>query len=189
MSATRSKVMSRIRGKDTQPELLLQRALRGSGYRFRKNAKTPAGRADLLARNGDVRLAVFIDGCFWHGCPEHYVPPRTRVDFWAAKLAGNVARDQRQTAMLEALGWRVVRVWEHQALVDPAATAVFIARALARKPRRLADWRVARVEWLESSMTLERRHLQSLHEPGKSRTEERLRKTDKTRALGEARRR
>jgi len=69
------------------------------------------GRPDVVFPG--PKVAVFIDGCFWHGCPEHYVRPRSRTEFWAEKLAQNVARDRRQTLALEAQGWRVVRVWEH----------------------------------------------------------------------------
>ena len=70
-----------------------------------------------------TRVAVFLDGCFWHGCPEHTRPPRTNEEWWAAKLRGNVVRDRETDARLEAAGWRVVRVWEHEP-ADVAAARV-----------------------------------------------------------------
>ena len=111
MGMTRSENMARIHSSDTRPEVILRHALWRAGLRYRLNAKTPSGRADLVFRRG--QLAVFVDGCFWHGCPDHYVRPRNREHFWAKKLRENVARDRRQTVTLEALGWRVYRIWEH----------------------------------------------------------------------------
>jgi len=67
------------------------------------------------------RVAVFVDGCFWHGCPEHQRKPRSNVDYWKPKLDANVARDRRVDAALLAAGWRVVRVWEHEDPADAAA--------------------------------------------------------------------
>jgi DNA mismatch endonuclease (patch repair protein) len=72
------------------------------------------------------RVAVFIDGCFWHGCPEHYVPPKTRAEFWQAKITGNVERDIETTRRLTEAGWSVLRYWEHQ---DPESVAADIAVA------------------------------------------------------------
>ena len=68
-----------------------------------------------------ARIAVMIDGCFWHGCPAHYVEPKTRTEFWASKIAGNMARDVETTALLEAAGWLVLRFWEHESLDDVLA--------------------------------------------------------------------
>ena len=93
-----------------------------------------------------TRVAVFIDACFWHGCPDHYVRPRTGADFWSAKLNDNVTRDARQTKALEALGWRVCRFWEHQLWEDLDACVARV-RAAAQAPvwRRTRSWRVFRV--------------------------------------------
>ena len=94
----------------------------------------------------EPQSAVFVDGCFWHGCPDHYVRPRTKNEFWDAKLKENVDRDRRQTVELTQLGWRVVRVWEHQvweelddtveAIVVLAVHEVQTAHAVASGPCR-----------------------------------------------------
>ena len=107
--AERSRMMSRIRGRNTRPERRLRQALWAAGLRYRKHAKTPVGRPDLVFVG--PRVAVFVDGCFWHGCPRHYVRPRSRTDFWSRKLRENVDRDRRQTLELHVRGWTVVRIW------------------------------------------------------------------------------
>src|SRR4051794_31349953 len=104
--------MSRIRGANTTPELIVRRGLWKCGLRYRLHAKTPGGKADIVVPS--AKFALFIDGCFWHGCPEHYVRPGSRNEFWDAKLRENVDRDRRQTLKLDAEGWTVVRVWEHE---------------------------------------------------------------------------
>jgi DNA mismatch endonuclease (patch repair protein) len=107
--------MSRIRGRDTKPELFLRRALWRQGFRYRLDAKLP-GKPDMafLGR----KAVVFVDGCFWHGCSEHGVKPKTNASFWAKKLARNCERDREVRAMLEAQGWTVIRVWEHEVRAD-----------------------------------------------------------------------
>lgn len=111
--------MSRIRGTDTQPELALRRALWRAGARYRLRQKLP-GKPDLTFRAS--RVVVFIDGCFWHGCPEHQTQPKTNADFWKTKIGANVARDVQVNAILGAEGWTVLRFWEHE--VDTALDAV-----------------------------------------------------------------
>lgn len=109
---TRSRMMSGIRGKDTRPELLLRRALHARGFRFRLHAKTVTGRPDLVLPKH--RVAVFVHGCFWHrheGC-RFASTPATRPEFWAAKFAANIRRDQKVLATLSDEGWRVAIVWE-----------------------------------------------------------------------------
>ena len=108
---TRSENMSRIRSRNTKPELQLRRALWAEGCRYRLHYDLP-GRPDVVFL-GD-RLAVFVDGCFWHGCPIHYSAPRTREDFWKSKLRKNVTRDFTADDALVSAGWRVIRVWEHE---------------------------------------------------------------------------
>jgi DNA mismatch endonuclease (patch repair protein) len=103
-----------MKGANTRPEILLRSELWRMGLRYRKNYKAVEGKADLVFPKG--RVAVFVDGCFWHGCPEHYVRPKSHVDFWASKIVENVLRDRRQTLALENRGWRVLRVWEHEVL-------------------------------------------------------------------------
>lgn len=109
----RSQLMARVRQSGTQPEIALRRALwnKGLRYRLRTGSRLP-GRPDILFVG--ARVAVFVDGCFWHGCPEHGTQPKTRTEFWAAKIARNRERDEEVNAALVAMGWRVVRIWEHQ---------------------------------------------------------------------------
>jgi DNA mismatch endonuclease, patch repair protein len=117
----RRAVMSRIKGANTKPETLLRKALWSLGVRYRLGTRIGRVRPDLVFKK--ARLAIFVDGCFWHGCPDHYTPPRSRARFWAKKLKENVERDIRQTFELERAGWRVLRIWEHQLEKDPLETA------------------------------------------------------------------
>ena len=107
----RSRNMSRIRGRDTRPELLLRRGLHAAGFRYRLHDRRLPGRPDIVLPKH--RAVVQVHGCFWHGhdCPMFRLPA-TRPEFWAAKIAGNRERDRRTAAALEALRWRVLTVWE-----------------------------------------------------------------------------
>lgn len=100
----------------TSPELRLRSALHRLGLRFRKDLRIVANghavRPDVVFTK--ARVAVFCDGCFWHGCPEHGTSPRINADYWGPKLARNRERDQRNDAFLRASGWEVIRVWEHE---------------------------------------------------------------------------
>lgn len=110
--ATRSRMMSGIRGKDTKPELLVRKYLHAQGLRFRLHVKNLPGKPDIVLSK--YRAIVFVHGCFWHhheGC-KYATMPSSRVDYWTNKLSDNVARDQYQSAALERLGWRVFVVWE-----------------------------------------------------------------------------
>lgn len=103
------------RARDTEPELALRRVLHAAGLRYRVDHAPLAGlrrRADLVFTRR--RVAVFVDGCFWHSCPEHGNQPRTNEKWWAAKLARNRNRDADTDAQLRAAGWEVVRIWEHE---------------------------------------------------------------------------
>lgn len=117
-------------GKDTGPEVALRSALHRAGLGFRKDVRMVVEgvrvRPDVVF--GRAQLAVFVDGCFWHGCPEHGEMPASNREFWEAKIGGNRERDQRQTAVLEDAGWTVLRVWEHES-VDDALTRVIAALA------------------------------------------------------------
>lgn len=123
---TKSEQMSRIRRSETGPELSLRRALWRRGARYRLRSSLP-GTPDLIFVN--ARIAIFVDGCFWHGCPRHYTAPRTNADFWQRKIATNCARDRRVDDELRAAGWRPVRIWEHEIKVDVdrAVDSVFAA--------------------------------------------------------------
>jgi DNA mismatch endonuclease, patch repair protein len=103
------------RRRDTAPEVALRSALHRLGLRFRVDARPVPSvprRADVVLR-GD-RVAVFLDGCFWHGCPVHFRPPVTNAEYWTAKIAGNRARDSSTDALLRAACWTIVRIWEHE---------------------------------------------------------------------------
>lgn len=120
---TRSEIMASVGTADTGPELRLRRALWARGLRYRLGSDLP-GRPDLVFPG--ARLAVFVDGCFWHGCPWHYTAPAGSWEFWAAKLRGNVERDLRVDAALRASGWAPLRVWSH-ALADVDGVVAAIA--------------------------------------------------------------
>jgi DNA mismatch endonuclease (patch repair protein) len=167
MVLTRSQQMSRIRGKNTSPELLLRKALFHLGLRFRVHYATAAGKVDIAFCG--QRLAVEVDGCFWHGCPDHYVAPKSSMTFWRAKLRENVARDRRQTLALVKDGWRVIRVWEHEVEWDPAAVANRILNACRLKPvQQTLDWRLDSVKRLKDGREL--RILSDLTVPERTRT-------------------
>jgi DNA mismatch endonuclease (patch repair protein) len=131
----RSAIMRSVRSRDTGPEMVLRRALWASGMRYRVHARIARTRPDLSFPG--ARVAVFVDGCFWHGCPRHYGLPKSNVGFWTAKLAGNVERDTRDRLRLETAGWVVLRVWQCeikediQAVVRRINEAVLQARVLS----------------------------------------------------------
>lgn len=177
---SRSEQMARIRGQHTRPERILRSALWRVGLRYRLQAATPVGKPDLVFQKKHV--AVFVDGCFWHGCPEHYVRPRSRDQFWAAKLAENVARDREQTLALEELDWNVIRVWEHE-VYEALDEAVWRVQATVRGKllRRSLDWRVVRVAVLDPARNRERRYLEQLRSPDSKKVEDGRRVTAKWR--------
>ena len=120
--------MTSNRGRDTAPELALRRAVHGLGLRYRVDATPVPGlrrRADMVFAGPTV--AAFLDGCFWHGCPEHFPVAKTNAVYWAEKVEKNMSRDRDTDERLEAAGWHVVRVWEHE---DPAEAAQRIAAAV-----------------------------------------------------------
>lgn len=109
------RTMQANRSRDTGPELAVRRLLHARGLRYRVAARPVQG----VRRTADIvfpraRVAVYIDGCYWHGCPEHYVQPRSHVEYWTAKVAKNRARDVETNALLEEAGWTVLRFWEHE---------------------------------------------------------------------------
>lgn len=119
----------RMPSRDTKPELALRRELHRLGLRYRVGTAPLPG----LRRRADVvftrrRIAVFVDGCFWHRCPDHGTQPKNNPNWWRAKLDRNVERDRHTDAALLAAGWHVVRVWEHE---DPSAAAAAIAAQVA----------------------------------------------------------
>ena len=111
-SRRRSEMMSRIRGKDTVPELIVRRVAHRMGLRFRLHRRDLPGRPDLVFPRH--LLAVFVHGCFWHrhGRCRYAYTPKSRIAFWTKKFADNVARDRRNEDALRDLGWRVLVIWE-----------------------------------------------------------------------------
>ena len=120
--------MQANRGRDTTPELAVRRLVHAAGLRYRVDARPLARvnrRADLVFAR--AKVAVFIDGCFWHGCPEHHTVARTNAEFWAEKVARNRERDAETVRLLTSGGWTVIRAWEHE---EPAAVAERIVAAV-----------------------------------------------------------
>jgi DNA mismatch endonuclease (patch repair protein) len=114
-------VMRANRRRDTRPELAVRQRLHALGLRYRVACRPLPDRrwtADVVFTR--VRVAVFIDGCYWHGCPEHFSPPRTNTSYWGPKIERNKARDAQVDAALDAAGWIVVRAWEHEPASDVA---------------------------------------------------------------------
>ena len=111
----RRRNMQANRRRDTKPELALRSALHREGYRYRCDLRIdlPAGRVRPDVVFTRQKVAVFVDGCFWHCCPVHGAQPKVNQSYWSPKLGANVERDRRNTSALETEGWRVVRIWEH----------------------------------------------------------------------------
>ncbi|MGW5740260.1 very short patch repair endonuclease [Amycolatopsis sp. NPDC003861] len=126
--------MSRQKSRNTQVELALRKALHAAGLRYRIHRRPVSG----VRREADIifvgaKVAVFVDGCFWHGCPDHATWPKNNAEFWQAKIEDNRRRDLDTNARLAEAGWLAVRVWEHEA-ADAAACR--IRRAVTgRQPR------------------------------------------------------
>ncbi|WP_439710238.1 very short patch repair endonuclease [Demequina lignilytica] len=126
------------RKRDTAPELAVRRIVHASGLRYRVAAAPIRGvrrTADLLFR--PTKVAVFIDGCFWHSCPIHATSPQAHSDYWLPKLERNRERDAETNAILEAAGWTVLRFWEHEDPTEVAATVVAVVteRRIPRSER------------------------------------------------------
>lgn len=126
----RSEVMSRIRSRDTKPERLLRGALWSVDLRYRVSPANVFGRPDIVFAR--ARLAVFVDGCFWHGCPTHYQRPKNNFRKWREKFLQNRDRDRKVNRKLRGSGWRVIRIWEHSVRKDINACVARVQRALRR---------------------------------------------------------
>jgi DNA mismatch endonuclease (patch repair protein) len=129
-------VMRGNRRAHTSPERRVRSLLHASGYRFRVDypIQVPNGsvRPDIVFTR--KRVAVFIDGCFWHRCPQHGTSPRANSDYWGPKLDRNVARDRRVDQALRAAGWTVIRIWEHVGAEEAAALIIASLAAAADAP-------------------------------------------------------
>lgn len=130
------------KSRDTLPELAVRRELHRRGYRYRVSMRPVPG----LRRTADIvftrrRVAVCLDGCFWHGCPEHHTVARTNADFWASKVKANKERDSQTTRLWRQAGWTVLRFWEHE-LVDQVVDSIaLVLRSLQRPDSSEADVR------------------------------------------------
>jgi DNA mismatch endonuclease (patch repair protein) len=116
--------------RDSRPEIALRRAIHRCGLRYALHAKDLPGRPDIVFRT--ARVAVFVDGCFWHGCPRHAVLPRNNRAWWKRKITANRMRDKRNDRALRALEWLPMHVWEH---ADMNAAAARIAGAVRHRRR------------------------------------------------------
>ncbi|TVQ61291.1 MAG: DNA mismatch endonuclease Vsr [Phycisphaerales bacterium] len=132
-SVQRSETMRRVRSRDTSCELALRRALHRRGLRYSLRRRLPGSPDVVFVR---ARVAVFVDGCFWHGCPAHCRVPATNRSYWLAKIARNRARDAAADTALKRAGWRVVRVWEHDVRERPERTAGRVAGVVHRRLAR-----------------------------------------------------
>lgn len=134
--------MSRLARRHTKPEVALRRELHRRGLRFRVQLPVPGNRRRTIdIAFTRVKLAVFVDGCFWHGCPEHGVRPETNSEWWRWKLARNQERDADTTRLLEGAGWTVLRFWEHDTVVRAADTVEKQWRARVSFHQSLVDHR------------------------------------------------
>lgn len=142
-AATRSRIMSRIRGRDTKPELQLRSLVFAAGLRFRANRKSVPGTPDLS--NASRKLAVFVDGCFWHGCPRHYKEPKSRPEYWRTKIQRN--KQRKDEVLVQLADWKVVEIWECELRENPALAAKKVTSAVqskhfGKRPKhRIADRR------------------------------------------------
>lgn len=108
----RSKIMSSVKSTNTGPEIIFRKALFSKGIRYRTNFRGVKGSPDIgLLKN---KIAIFIDGCFWHKCPRCFRPPESNKEYWLKKVNKNKARDKKVNAELRNNGWKVIRIWEHE---------------------------------------------------------------------------
>ncbi|WP_180934032.1 very short patch repair endonuclease [Nocardioides ungokensis] len=123
-------VMQANRRRDTTPEMAVRRLVHAAGLRYRVDARPLPDlnrRADLVFTR--AKVAAFVDGCYWHGCPEHGTVARTNVTYWSTKIARNKERDADTDRLLAGRGWRVVRVWEHESPTAAAARIIEVVRS------------------------------------------------------------
>lgn len=127
--------MSKVRQKGTSAELKLRKAMHAKGLRYSLHVTLlPRRVADIVFPN--LRIAIFVDGCFWHGCPEHGSWPKNNGEFWRRKIEANKARDEDTTRRLIDLGWQVIRVWEHEV---PTEAAKYIFSAVSKRRDMLSE--------------------------------------------------
>jgi DNA mismatch endonuclease (patch repair protein) len=161
---SRSDLMSRIRGKNTHPERTLRSLLWKAGLRYRLHLRIGKTTPDLVFPKH--KLVVFVDGCFWHGCPKHYGCAHTNESFWDHKLIENNERDRVQTLQLEQSGWQVIRIWQHEILLEPDLIADAVLSIIALEgPCVIPQMRVIKVDVLDRTLGLECHTLAELRNP------------------------
>ncbi|MFJ5639282.1 very short patch repair endonuclease [Streptomyces sp. NPDC093223] len=130
--------MSRQGSRDTAPEIAVRKILHSAGLRYRVNVPVPGmPRRTIDIVFSKAKIAIFLDGCFWHGCPEHATQPKANATWWRTKLDKNIARDAETTEHLTDEGWKVLRFWEHESPVDVAhriAASLASERSVTREP-------------------------------------------------------
>jgi DNA mismatch endonuclease (patch repair protein) len=141
---TRSRIMASIRGKNTRPEVLVRKLIWAQGRRYRVHDRHVPGTPDISNRR--YKLAVFIDGCFWHGCASCYKEPTTNASFWRNKLKANRQRRIKVKRQLKSSGWRVLEFWEHEVLSNPSGVAKKVGRYMPVRAdvvsrRKVITWR------------------------------------------------
>ena len=139
--AERSALMSRVRGRDTKPEMIVRRLLHRMGYRYRLHRRDLPGKPDIVFVT--KKKVVFVNGCFWHGHLEKKCKlarmPKSRIDFWKAKIDYNRSRDERNTKALNAMGWGVFAVWECELKDMDAIRKKLVAFLGLRRKKRLKN--------------------------------------------------
>ncbi len=138
--AARTRMLA-TRQRDTAAEMALRRELHRRGLRYRVDVAVVSRRRRVDVLFAGAKVAVFVDGCFWHSCPEHRTMPRSNAAWWRAKLAANVERDERSTQELRDAGYVVVRVWEHEDAREAADRVEAIVRERTRASERLEGQR------------------------------------------------
>ena len=133
-SAAVSAQMKRMRRRDTAPELAIRRALTARGLRYRLQRRDLPGTPDIVFVS--ARVAIFVDGCFWHGCPDHGVLPKSNRDWWRCKLAATRRRDENKDRALADAGWLPIHVWEHD---DPSSVAATVEEVVVKRLLAIDD--------------------------------------------------
>jgi DNA mismatch endonuclease (patch repair protein) len=107
----RSKIMGSIKGRDNLLELKFEKILKDAGLKFKRNAEELPGKPDVVFKN--KKIIIFVDGCFWHGCKKHFSLPKSNQWFWKNKIEGNINRDKSINKFYKNMGWRILRIWQH----------------------------------------------------------------------------
>jgi DNA mismatch endonuclease (patch repair protein) len=124
----RSDIMSRVRSKETGIEIRLRKELWKAGYRYRKNVSGYFGKPDILLKK--YKAVIFMDSCFWHGCNKYGSVPQTRKKFWNEKIERNKNRDKEVNKHYKKIGWKVIRIWEHDIKYSPIKSINKVTRLL-----------------------------------------------------------